>query len=121
MAEYENELTTEIMLEVSRRGSRLWRNNSGVAFHKDGSAVAYGVASPGGSDMIGFTQVEVTPDMVGMKIAVFTAVEAKSPGKKPSKYQDAFLKMVHAKGGIAVWGSKAQPIIGYLTNWMPSE
>lgn len=56
------ELVDTVMLEASKRGGRLWKNHSGVAFHKDGSTVVYGVANPGGSDMLGFTVVEVTAD-----------------------------------------------------------
>lgn len=119
MAKYENDLTDDLMLEASRRGGRLWRNNCGTAFHRDGSAVQYGVANPGGSDMIGFTVVEITADMVGRQVAVFTVVEAKSPGKKPFKAQQDFLDMVERKGGIALWGSKAATILGAMINWMP--
>jgi hypothetical protein len=38
--------------------------------------VAVGV--PGMSDLIGWTKIQVTPDMVGKEIAMFTAVEVKT-------------------------------------------
>lgn len=119
MGHKEGELNETLMLEASRLGGRLWRNNSGVAFHKDGSVVAYGVASPGGSDLMGFTVVEITADMVGRKVAVFTAVESKTGKQKPRKDQQDFLDMVERKGGIAVWGTAAHKIIGTILNWMP--
>lgn len=119
MGHKEGELNDELMLEASRRGHRLWRNNSGVAFHKDGSVVRYGVASPGGADLIGFTVVEITADMVGRKVAVFTAVEAKTGKLKPTKDQDNFLAMVRRKGGIGLWGTAAHKLIGEMLNWTP--
>jgi hypothetical protein len=39
--------------------------------------------------------------MVGQKLAVFTAVEVKKKGKKPSKEQKQFIKIVNDAGGIA--------------------
>lgn len=80
---------------------RLFRNNSGVAYHPDGSRVVYGVASPGGADLIGWTTITVTPEMVGRRVAVFTAVEVKAPAGRLSPAQRAFLAAVEAAGGIA--------------------
>jgi hypothetical protein len=119
MGHKEGDLNDELMLEASRLGHRLWRNNNGVAFHKDGSVVRYGVAGNGAADLLGFTVVEITPDMVGRKVAVFTAVEAKTGKQKPRKDQQDFLDMVRRKGGIALWGTVAAPIIGQMLNWMP--
>lgn len=80
---------------------RLFRNNSGVAFHADGSRVVYGVASPGGADLIGWTTVTVTPAHVGRPLAVFTAAEVKTPAGRLSPAQRTFLAAVEAAGGIA--------------------
>lgn len=119
MGAKEGQLNDDLMLAASRKGGRLFRNNSGTAFHKDGSVVQYGVGNPGGSDLIGFTVVEVTADMVGRKVAVFTAVEAKTGKLKPTKDQDRFLRMVRNKGGIGTWGTDAGMIMGEILNWIP--
>lgn len=55
----------------------------------------------GSSDLIGWTTVEITPEMVGRKVAVFTAVEVKVPGKRPTAEQVNFLAQVRTAGGIA--------------------
>ena len=61
---------------------------------------------PGSSDLIGWTTVTITEEMVGRKMAVFTAVEVKrpaQPGKpkgKPSDKQMNFLRVVNDSGGI---------------------
>jgi hypothetical protein len=96
--------------EHSAKG-RLFRNNVGTAYQgKKGTINGQIVISEprliefglcvGSSDLIGFTEVEITAEMVGQKIAVFTAVEVKKKGKKPTKEQRNFLNMVIAKGGI---------------------
>lgn len=55
----------------------------------------------GSSDLIGWTTVEITPDMVGKKLAVFTALEVKTEGGNVSPKQRNFLEVVRASGGIA--------------------
>jgi len=119
MAGAHEELVESLMLEASRMGGRLFKNHSGVAFHKDGSTVVYGVANPGGSDLLGFTIVEITQDMVGSKVAVFTAVEAKTGQQKPRKNQQDFLDMVVRKGGISAWGTDVANIMNKVVNWRP--
>jgi len=80
---------------------RLFRNNIGVAKHDDGSRTEYGLCV-GSSDLIGWKSIEVTPEMVGKRIAVFTAIEVKSPtNNRLSPAQLNFLKVVQDHGGIA--------------------
>lgn len=111
MGAKENFLSDQLMMAFSDTGDRLFRNNSGVAWHKDGSVVRYGVGSPGGSDLIGFKRVLITPAMVGSRLAVFTAVEVKTGKLKPTSDQDKFLEMVRAKNGLGVWGTELQAIL----------
>jgi len=55
----------------------------------------------GSSDLIGIKSTEITPDMVGQKIAIFTAIEVKQPNGRTSKEQTNFINMVNSLGGIA--------------------
>lgn len=55
----------------------------------------------GSSDLIGIKSTEITPDMVGQKIAIFTAIEVKQPNGRTSKEQINFINMVNSLGGIA--------------------
>lgn len=57
---------------------------------------------PGSSDLIGWRTVKVTPDMVGQELAVFTAIEVKSPRGRVTEKQERFLKAVRQAGGFAV-------------------
>ena len=80
--------------------ARLWRNNTGALKDAQGRLVRYGLC-PGSSDLIGLRQVTITPDMVGQTLAVFTAIEVKSPTGRPTPAQQAFLEHIRAAGGRA--------------------
>jgi hypothetical protein len=98
MSKYENDLTRMIQAEHSERG-RLFRNNVG-SVKLDGRYIEYGLCR-GSSDLIGWTEIEITPEMVGKKIAIFTAVEVKNLEKDPSPEQEQFIKRVKESGGFA--------------------
>jgi hypothetical protein len=63
--------------------------------------VQFGVASPGGSDLIGYRKVVIRPEDVGKTVAIFTAVEVKTITGRVSTVQQAFVKHVQEAGGIA--------------------
>ena len=104
----ESETQRDIMLAAPDVGARLHRNNVGVLKDQRGQYVRYGVGGDGGSDLIGPTMLEITPDMVGRRVAIFTAVEVKRKGKKPTVEQEAFLEYVRQAGGIAVLAYSVQ-------------
>ena len=56
---------------------------------------------PGFSDLFGLVAVTITPEMVGQRVAVFTALEVKSPNGRPTEQQLAFVKAVNDNGGRA--------------------
>lgn len=103
-----------VLLGASELGCKLSRNNSGIAFHKDGSAVRYGVFSPGGADIIGWSPMLVTPDQVGSIVAVFTAIEAKTRSVGLTPEQKRFLAVVNQSGGIGLWGRDHRRILAEL-------
>ena len=55
----------------------------------------------GSSDLIGWTMVEVTPEMVGQRLAVFTAIECKSERGRATDEQLNFVEQVRKAGGFA--------------------
>ena len=79
-------------IRLAAAPATLWRNNSG-AYMKDGFFVRYGVASPGGSDLIGFTPRN--------GIAVFTTIEVKTKTGRISPEQQNFIDVIRRAGGIA--------------------
>ena len=81
---------------------RLWRNNSGkLPDPRTGRWVQFGVASPGGSDLIGYRSITITPDMVGQRVAVFTAIEIKTETGRATPAQRNFIDHIRRAGGIA--------------------
>ena len=99
----------------------MFRNNSGAYKDATGRVVFYGLGVISSqqnkyfksSDLIGFTPITITPDMVGRKMAVFTACEVK---KTKWKYtaterevaQLKFLDVVKMNGGIALFANSIE-------------
>lgn len=80
--------------------SVLFRNNVGKIPIKGNRLIRFGL-TPGSSDLIGWTPVEITQDMVGQHVAVFTAIEVKTETGKPTDSQQYFIARVKADGGYA--------------------
>lgn len=109
----EDEVQGMIRLEAPKIGVVLFRNNSGVLKDETGRPVRYGLGNESkvhnikfkSSDLIGITPVYITPDMVGQKLGVFTAVEVKkehwhlTPSDSRAQAQKAFIDFVVANGG----------------------
>jgi penicillin-binding protein-related factor A (putative recombinase) len=85
----ETDLLQEVRMKASQLGAVMWRNNSGAYKTSAGHYIKYGVANPGGSDLIGIYKGK------------FTALEIKLPNKQPTVEQRNFLDTVTKNGGIA--------------------
>jgi hypothetical protein len=88
-----------IRLALSRGATRLFRNNTGALKDATGRLVHFGLCK-GSSDLIGWKTIEITPEMVGQKVAVFCALEIKDKGKA-TVLQRHFISVVHEAGGFA--------------------
>lgn len=112
----ESTVSQEVQIQARYYNCNLLRNNSGALKDKDGRLVRYGLGNVSkkhtdnmkSSDLIGFTKVTITKDMIGQEIAVFTALEIKkeawSPSKKfdkREKAQNNFINWIKNNGGIA--------------------
>ena len=58
--------------------------------------------------MIGYRTVMVTPEMVGKKVAIFTAIEVKKPGGKIALDQIRYVETVKTAGGLACVADSVQ-------------
>jgi hypothetical protein len=118
----ENTVMRQVWMAVAAT-TILFRVNSGKAWVGggpprrlvDGSVVlaaarpiALGFSRPSGepvagtSDLIGWTPVRITADMVGCRVAVFTSIETKkTKGGRTSDDQANFIAQVQRAGGIA--------------------
>ena len=110
----ERDLIDGFLLASSREGWRFSRNNSGIAFHKDGSAVKYGLFAPGGSDCIGWVPFHVKPADVGRTLAVFAAAEMKTGKQVMTVEQFRFQQIVKEAGGLAAWGRTVDDLMAKL-------
>lgn len=118
----EGGLLKKFLQEYSRMGSRLFRVNSGrgwtgkkcipinekstVTLQKGDMVIKqyrpfHSGVPTGFSDLVGWTKVNITKDMIGRDIAVFTAIEAKTARVQATKQQAAFIRTVKLHGGIS--------------------
>lgn len=122
--------------------SRVFRVNTGTAWLsgagpvqrlQDGSVlvpaarpVALGLGMPDGkplvgtSDLLGWTTVTVTPEMVGCRAAIFTAIETKETGGgKKRDEQRNFVDQVRLAGGIAGFAASAEEAVSIVRGYRP--
>lgn len=112
----EAEIKARIRLAIGRSAPdcRLFNNPVGTAWAGDilhtrpglvtlgcPRRVHYGVGGAGGSDLIGFRSVLISPDMIGERVAVFVAAEVKRPGEPLPDHQALFVDFIQKSGGIA--------------------
>src|ERR1700748_3593343 len=94
----ESQLLADILLNCSRGGVRLWRQNSGIAWQgrivsQDHQRLvlspyyAVKLAPEGTSDIGGLVSEIVTADMVGSSIAVYAGIEGKTKTGRVSVVQ----------------------------------
>ncbi len=109
----EKNIQSLVMMAASQSGATIFRNNVGQGvlgqivkqdggiFHIiNGRRVAYGLC-PGSSDLIGWRTITVTPEMVGKRLALFLALEVKTPTGKATPEQINFINAVRKSGGLA--------------------
>ena len=115
LSQSENQIQQEIRLAVGQeKNLRLFRNETGsLPNPKTGKWVDFGLAK-GSSDLIGFKTIEVTPDMVGEKLAVFTSIEVKNKRGKVSELQHNWLQVVKKAGGITGVARSIQDALNIL-------
>ncbi len=106
-------LVRDIELEAPKHACRAFKQNTGqgwvgqVVSNRQGVMVLenprplHAGLCAGSSDLIGWTTIEITPDMVGRKVAVFTAFEAKTGTGREEPDQIRFRQAVLMQGGIA--------------------
>jgi hypothetical protein len=113
-------LIQHILLNVSHGLVRLWRQNAGTAWAgkakkyakldhvtvypgdvvvRQGQPVQLG--EEGIADLVGYSIVTITPEMVGQRVAIFSAVEVKGEGDTPKATQLAYIERIRQHGGRA--------------------
>jgi hypothetical protein len=112
-----------VRIEASRRGVRLWRNNSGATYDLSGRLIRYGLANDSkaqsfkfkSGDLIGITPYEIKPKDIGHTLGVFTSYEIKKKGWKYAGNgrevaQNAWRCLINSLGGIAKFITKIEDL-----------
>lgn len=108
---------------------------SGVRKLQDGSVhilqarpISVGFAKPDGKpvngacDLPGWTSLEITPEMVGCKVAVFTSIECKrTKGGHASDDQLKWMAAVQRAGGIAGVANSAEAALAIVADYQPPK
>lgn len=109
---------------------RTYRNNTGEAWQGKSSRTSLGhvvIENPqrvkyglkkGSSDLIGIYQIEITPEMVGKKIGIFTAIEIKTEKGVVSKEQKDFINTINKLGGIAGTARSVEDAVGLINDYL---
>lgn len=109
-------IQTQVRLEASRLGGRLFRNNVGAGILQDGSFIRWGLCNDSAqlnkvvksSDLCGIMPVTITPEHVGQTLGRFTCREIKTAGWKyrgteRERAQAKWIEMVNLLGGDAAF------------------
>lgn len=96
-------------------GVRLFRNDCGTAWAgevvkhdratrtvtlRNAQRISYGL-QPGSGDLIGWQSIEITPSMVGERVALFVSIEVKGKRGRMGPKQQNWLNAVLDAGGNA--------------------
>ena len=104
MAKGETDIVHRIMLALNDGvNCALWKNVRGKfrpIAGNDKRVIAAGLSAEGSSDLIGLRVITVTPDMVGDRVAIFTAIEVKA-GTSARPEQRDFIAKIKRYGGFA--------------------
>lgn len=107
-----------------------WKNNRGSAIVR-GAYISYGLPPPphgrreddsdmAGGDRIGYRTIEITPDMVGKRVAVFLSIEEKTANDTLKPNQKKWHNFVLTEGGISeIWKEKKDGSISVNGNQIP--
>lgn len=108
-----------VRVEASKKGCRLWRNNLGAAYLRDGTFLRYGLANESSgmnkqiksADLIGIRPVKITEKMIGVTIGQFISREIKKTdwkykGDEREKAQLNWAELILSMGGDACFATK---------------
>ena len=107
-------ILSDIRLEASELGARLWRNNVGATYTPNGQFIRYGLANDSAAtnktiksaDLIGIRPILITPQHVGLTIGQFVSREVKAPnwrysGNERELAQLRWAELILSLGGDA--------------------
>lgn len=124
----ETNILQRIRLAIGRLPNvKIFRQNCGQAWMgkvirrtadtltiQDPRPVQFGL-HPGSADLIGWQTIEIMPEHVGQKLAVFTSIEVKTETGRVKPDQENWQQQVLKAGGRAFVARSEEAAVGYLT------
>jgi hypothetical protein len=118
------------MSAVTELGGRIFRNNVGQGWigHGAHTGTSIFIENPrplhaglckGSGDGIGWHTIEITPDMVGKRVAVFLSVETKAQRGRATSEQINWDSQVRAAGGISVIAKSVDDVTLAIRKYFP--
>lgn len=114
----ESGVSSDIRLEASQKGGRLWRNNVGALATPAGQFIRFGLANDSAqlnraiksADLIGIRPILITTEHIGLTIGQFVSREVKHPGWKYTGTerelaQLAWAELINSLGGDACFAT----------------
>lgn len=127
----EGDLVRDIQVSLqSDSHAVLWRNNVGTGWQgevtripkqkavliKHPRLITFGVGSAGAADLLGLTTVQITPEMVGQWVALFTSVECKRLKGREAALQKKWAGVMQAAGALHVNAKHRRDVLQMLEN-----
>jgi hypothetical protein len=116
----ESNILNRVRLAVSRAGGRLFRNNVGLFTTINGDKIRTGL-TVGSADLIGWSPMIITQEMVGRQVAVFLSIEIKTAKGRPSKSQIIWRDVVLKAGGVAGIARSGDEALAIIQKGISSE
>lgn len=99
MRNAETNIMNQVMLDESKKGVMLWRNNTGKFRAMDNPQRIVTVGQVGSADIIGVKPILITADMVGQTIGQAVAIEVKTTTGRQSEAQKLWQIAFEKHGG----------------------
>ena len=115
MKQAETNVWKQIQIDLSPLGFRLFRNQRYKGKTDKGIWIDCGVGGDGGSDLVGYRIVHITPDMVGRVFAQYVEIEAKTKNGEGTEKQKERVKRLLLDGAFAFIAKNADDIKKRLT------
>lgn len=97
----ESAVNDEVKRWANARDGVLYRNRRGMVELRSGVRLPIGLGPNGYGDLCGYLTIQITPAMVGRRVAVFAMVESKTEKGRLDDHQLQMIEEVRDAGGIA--------------------
>lgn len=111
----EGEVNKIIAKTARLLGATVHRNRRGMLPLPGGGMLPFGLGPDGYPDFVGYLPVVITPELVGQKLAVYVAIEAKTDSGVLAEHQFKVIEELRDAGAIAGVARNAEDVQGLLS------